>query len=75
MSNNQNVEITPEVVDLVVARLETLPPNISMSVGDKGNFDLRELIEHVKDRDEVGKQIIEMQLLYLQSLKELVPAE
>lgn len=75
MPNNQNIEITPEVIDLVVARLETLPPNISMSIGDKGSFDLSELIEHVRDCDEIGKQIIEMQLLYLQSLKELAPVE
>jgi hypothetical protein len=58
MPNNNSTEITPEVIDLVVARLEALPPNVAMSVGDKGSFDLAELIESVKACDEVGKQII-----------------
>ena len=75
MTNSQQTQITPDIIELVVARLETLPPNIAMSIGDKGSFDLPQLIKSVKACDEVGKQIIEMQLFYLRSLKDLAPAE
>lgn len=63
------------MIDLVVARLEALPPNVAMSVGGDGGLDVGELIKRVKACDEVGKQIIEMQLFYLRSLKNLSPIE
>ncbi len=67
--------ITQDIIDLVVARLEALPPNIAMSIGGEGGLDVEELIKRVKACDEVGKQIIEMQLVYLRSLKNLSPIE
>ncbi|MEK9195065.1 MAG: hypothetical protein AAB975_01715, partial [Patescibacteria group bacterium] len=60
-----------EIIDLVVARLEAMPPNISISIGNEGNFEIRDLINRVKINDDVGKKMIEMQLSYLRSLKQL----
>jgi hypothetical protein len=53
---------------LVLARIEVMPKDFKLSVGDCGTFDKEELIEHVKNRDEVGDQIIEMQMNFIRAL-------
>jgi hypothetical protein len=65
------VKISQDIVNLVVARLEAIPSNIEISIGGDGSFTIKELIERVKKNDEVGKKIIELQLNYLQSLANL----
>lgn len=68
-NNTQNH--SEDIVNLVVARLETIPPNVEMSVGNEGSFSIGELVERVKKQDEIGKKMIEMQLAYLRSLGKL----
>lgn len=64
-------EIDQDIVNLVVARLEQMPPNISISVGGEGSFNADEMIKNVKENSEVGQTIVKMQLDYLRSLKDL----
>ena len=59
-----------EVKNLVIARLEVLPPDVSISIGSQGQFTRDELIVHVEKNDEIGKKIIEVELEYLTLLKE-----
>ena len=68
-NNNQN--ISEDIMNLVTARLETIPSNIELSVGNEGSFSVEELIERVKKQDDIGKKMIEMQLAYLRSLGKL----
>jgi hypothetical protein len=63
--------ISPEIINIVVARLNTLPSNIRISVGSKGTFNVRELIERVRENDEVGETIVKMQMLYIKALQDL----
>ena len=63
---------TEDEVELVVARLQAIPENAILSVGNmskNNHFKKDELIEHVKKMDDVGKKIIEMQLNYVRSFK------
>lgn len=62
-------EFDENFVNLVIARLESMPSNMKMSIGSKGQFDKFQLIEHVKNKDDIGNTIIKMQLFYLRSLK------
>jgi len=64
-------DISKEIVELVIARLETMPANVNLSIGDEGSFTVKDLIERVKAEDEIGKKVIELQLSYLRSLKDL----
>ncbi|MFH1863677.1 MAG: hypothetical protein ABIJ85_02035 [bacterium] len=59
-----------EIRELVIARLRTLSSNKKISIGSSGDFSRDELIERVKNNDEVGKKITEIQLQYLESLKQ-----
>lgn len=63
-------KISEELKELVIARLETLSSNKRVSIGSCGDFNKEELINHVKEGDEVGKKIIEIELEFLRALKE-----
>lgn len=64
-------EIDKTVQEIVLARVLTMPDNVGISIGGKGEFSKDEMIEHIEKNDEVGKKFIEIQLSYLQSLKDL----
>ncbi len=72
-SNLQN--ISEDIKNLVIARLETIPSNVEISIGGEGSFTIKDLIERVKKQDNIGKKITEMQLAYLRSLDKLPTQE
>ncbi|MEA2004336.1 MAG: hypothetical protein U9O53_05285 [archaeon] len=69
--HNEIEEFDENIINLVIARLESMPKNIKMSIGSKGQFDKFQLIDHVKNKDDIGNTIIKMQLFYLRSLKDM----
>jgi len=58
-----------EIKEIVIARLDVLPIDRKISIGNEGTFSKEELINHVESEDRIGRKIIEIQLTYLQSLK------
>ena len=58
-----------EIKKLVVIRLESMPPNIKVSIGSGKDLSREELVNEVKNESELGKLIIKMQLEYLRSMK------
>lgn len=66
-----------EIIDLVMARLRTIPPNASLSVGgDNQDLTASEMMRHVEEEDHLGELIIETHLEHLRSLKDLpLPTE
>ena len=62
--------ITDDLKELVIARLDILPPDKSISIGSVGKFTKKELIEHVKKEDEIGQKVVEVELAFLKALKE-----
>jgi hypothetical protein len=78
MSNQEEEKentIATDVVNLVIARLETIPPNVQISIGNDGSFTIKELIQRDKNQDNIGKKMIEVQLNYLRSLSNLPTQE
>ena len=63
-------EISQEIKDLVIARLESLPTDKEISIGSDGEFTKEQLIKHVEDDDEIGRTIIEVEMSFLKALKE-----
>lgn len=59
------------IQEIVLNRALTMPQNVGISIGGQGEFSKDEIIEHIKKADKVGKKFIEIQLSYLQSLKNL----
>ena len=68
--NNQNQKTKDDVKELVIARIDLLPPNVKVSIGSEGEFTKSELIERIKKGDVVGQQIIKMELSFLRALKD-----
>lgn len=60
-----------DIIELVITRLQTIPDDQEISVGAEGSFTKKELIQHVKKNDQLGKMFVEIELHYLQSLKNI----
>jgi len=54
--------------ELVLMKIESMPPNYKLSLGKEGVFDKNQLIEHVNKMDDVGKQILNMESHFLKAV-------
>jgi len=63
-------EYNKEIIELVVARLQTLPEGVGISIGSDGDYSKKELIEHVQHNDLIGRKIIDAEMGFLRALKE-----
>lgn len=62
-----NKDLNEKLRELVVARLSTIPQNLQMAVGSN-QYSIEELVKSVKKGDEVGNQLVAMQVQYLKDL-------
>ena len=67
---NNQLNISDEIRKIVLFRIETLPSNRKISIGSYGDFTKEELITHIKNGDEIGKKMIEIELEFLRTFKE-----
>ena len=68
--NSKKDIIEKEIQELVKARLSVMPNDVSISVGAEGETYTRdELIEHVDKGDNIGKLVINIDMGFLQALK------
>ena len=56
-------EITEEMWKVVEARIEKMPSNIKLSIGN-ASYNKEDLLENVKERNEMGKLIAMMEINY-----------
>lgn len=62
-------KIDPEIKKLILWRIETgVPKHFKLSMGGKGTFSKEEMKEHVEKEDEVGQEIIKMELQFIKAL-------
>ncbi len=64
------MKTSPDIKELVIARLETLPPDRKLSIGNFGEFTKEELIQHVKGDDAIGHKMVEIEMEFLRAIKE-----
>ena len=57
-----------EVKELVLERIRVMPPNYKLSVGNQGTFTKEQLMDHVGKGNEIGNQIIDMQMNFIKAL-------
>ena len=53
------------VKKLVIARLKTIPPDVSFSIGSYGDFSRDQVISEVMNNTDVGKEFIKIELKLL----------
>lgn len=68
-SNNiiVNEDISQKLRELVLERLKRMPEDMEMSIGDL-DYSKTELLNHVSEGDEIGKEVVNMQIEFLQDL-------
>jgi len=57
---------------IVLARLQTMPENMKLSIGDLGSFDKWNLIENVENETPIGEFIIEVYMKNIRDFKSKV---
>jgi hypothetical protein len=60
-----------EEIELVIARLKTMPEHIEVHMGNKEGYDRDKLISEIKKGSTLGKEIVKAEMEYLKSLKNL----
>lgn len=71
MESNQNtIQYDEDVKELVLARLEALPSGAVISIGSGQEFTKEKLIESVREGSDIGQKMIEVEMSFLQGLKE-----
>lgn len=63
------MELNDEVVELIIARIEAMPGNLQVHLGNHKTLDKEDMLKEVKSRSHLGKLIIQNQLNYLRALK------
>ncbi len=70
----QQNPISEDIIKLVITRLESIPRNVEISIGDIGSiggtYSIEQLIDSVRKQDELGLKMIEVQMTYLRSLNQ-----
>ena len=61
-----------DIKQLVIERLRRIPFGKKVSIGSDGDYTSEELIKLIESNDKVGDKVIELQLEYLRSLKDLL---
>lgn len=64
-------EYNEEVRRLVIERLRNMPAHVRLSIGMSGDFDSDQLISNIERKTELGDKIVEIQMNYLRSLKDI----
>lgn len=63
---------TEYIKKLVKKRLEAMPPEVSFSIGDFGDFTRDQLIEEIDKYSEVGKETIRIQIEFIKKMPKLL---
>lgn len=69
-SDKNTAKYDDNVRDLVLTRLETLPSGAMISIGSGQELTKEELIQSVREGSDTGQKIIEIEMAFLQGLKE-----
>ena len=63
-------KIPDELWEIVLARYERMPSHLKLVIGGYGALTKKEILEHIKKRDEIGKFLVKMQVEYFKIFKE-----
>lgn len=67
---NAEDQLKEKEIELIILRLETLPPNVYFSSGNGSNTSRNDMIKHVRKNDETGREFIETEMEFLRALKD-----
>ena len=60
---------TSDEIQLVLARLQTMPSDMVVSIGGADGLKKEDMMYHVENSDETGQLIVDVYMNYLRSFK------
>lgn len=63
--------IDEEEKEIVIARLETMPPDMRLSIGGHGSFDKDQLIDNVKKETKIGEFVVKVYMKHIRSFSQV----
>lgn len=63
-----NEEINSEIKKVVIMRIESMPSNLKLSIGDNQSLTKEEMIKHVREEDATGRQIINSHISFMKAI-------
>ena len=70
VGSNQENSAEEDIKELVIERLKASSDELEIIVGDLGDYSKEDLIKSVERGDELGKEVIEMEINYLKAIAE-----
>lgn len=64
---NDNKKLQDQIKELVIQRILATSTDSGLAIGLK-DYTSQELIEHIKQDDQIGKQVVDIQINYLRDL-------
>jgi hypothetical protein len=61
-------KINQNMKEVVIMRIETMPSNLKLSIGNSQSLTKEEMIKHVQDEDSTGRQIINSHLSFMKAI-------
>ena len=65
---SEELEIREELKEIVIMRIEAIPSNLKLSIGDDKTLTKEEMIKHVKEEDSIGMQIINSHVSFMKAV-------
>lgn len=77
IKKNSDNNTEKDIKKLVIERLKASSDELEVIVGDLGDYSKEDLIKSVEKGDELGKEVIEMEMSYLKAIAEgkIYPSE
>jgi len=68
MNEEEKKKQLERVKQIVLRKIDTMPKDYKLSIGGEGSFNKFQIAERVNKMDDVGKQILEMELRFIRAL-------
>lgn len=63
-----NEKINQEMKEVVIMRIESMPSNLKLSIGNNQSLTKEEMIKHVREEDDTGRQIINSHISFMRAI-------
>ena len=68
MNEEEKKKQLERLKEIVLKKIDTMPKSYKLSIGSQGSFNKSQIAEHVNKMDDTGKQILNMELRFIQAL-------
>ena len=70
MNEEEKKKQLERLKQIVLMKIATMPKNYKLSIGGEGSFNKVQIAEHVNKMDDVGRNILDMELRFIKALSQ-----